>query len=146
MRKIQHKVIEIQKDGPLIFTQLKVKMNSASAGLTLQLVKLLLTQCSLPNAFNSASLTTSPQKLPRLLYLSQMLLKALQVFTKSPEHLLLSKLTLLRRRQYRRSMVLPFPPSTPSTQSMALWQQPKAGIWSMPMKCSSMIPKTLIWS
>jgi hypothetical protein len=60
--------------------------------------------------------------------------------------LLLSKLTLLRRRQYRRSMELLFPPSTPSTQSMAPWQQPKAGIWSMPKKCSSMIPKTLTWS
>jgi len=109
--------IMIQKDGLPTFTQLKVKMKLASPGPTLQL-KLSQTQCSQPNAFNSASLTISPQKLPRPLYLSHLPPNPPQIFTKLPELSLLSKLTPLIRKRYRKNTELLWTHSMLSTHSM----------------------------
>jgi len=140
------KTTATQKAGEHTCKQLKAKMNSASFGPPPQLPKLPATQCSLPSAFNSASLPISPQKPSRQLYLSQMLTKTPKASTKSPELLLPSKLTLLLSLRYNKSTELLLTHSTPSTHSMALLQPPKAETWSMPMKCSSKTPKTPTWS
>ena len=89
----------IQKDGLLTFKPLKAKMTFASSGPTPLLLKLFQTQCSLPNAFNSASPTTSPQKPPRPPYRSHLLPIPVMVFTKFLELSLLSKLMQLARRK-----------------------------------------------
>ena len=111
-------LIMIQKDGPPTFTQLKAKMKLASPGPTLQLLKLTQTQCSQPNAFNSASLTISPPKPPKPLYLSLPPPTLPQIFTKLPELSLLSKLMQLIKKRYKRNMELHWTLSMPSTQSL----------------------------